>query len=119
MTEDGGAICKCGGILFHRGRALTVCSTCGVPLVLTLCKYGVDRDYYCLEHCPGPEWQEDYDWQTECARCGIERGDYWEGMYRQLLLRLGTYTNVGGTSTDTSSLNLAGFHPAFRGEKKG
>ena len=46
------------------------CPTCDRRLVLTLCKYDEPK-HYCYEHCPGHKWQSDYDWDTECAICGV------------------------------------------------
>jgi len=48
----------------------TNCATCKKRLILTLSNHSEDK-YYCVEHCPEHKWQDDYDWPTECGRCGI------------------------------------------------
>lgn len=88
MNDEAIVSCKCGeshvsprDTAYHTCQEFIpmVCEKCKVSLMLILCEYSIDRDYYCEEHCPDPpEWQSDYDWIVECARCGIERGDYWE-----------------------------------------
>jgi len=56
-------------------NSYTRCSTCGKRLILTLCHHG-ESAYYCVEHCPAHKWQSDYDWETECGRCGIPYDRY-------------------------------------------
>ena len=51
------------------------CHICNARLVLNLCHYRV-QEYYCEEHCPEHKWQSDYDWPTECARCGLSYTHY-------------------------------------------
>jgi len=58
-------------------RSFKNCSVCNKRLVLTLCHYDEDK-YYCVEHCPEHKWQSDYDWQMECAKCGIPYIKYLE-----------------------------------------
>ena len=58
------------------------CAECGKRLVMTLCKYG-EKNHYCVEHCSEHKWQSDYDWQTECAKCGIPYVTYLEGLLKK------------------------------------
>ena len=54
-----------------------VCAKCGKEINrMTLCKYDINRDYYCVEHCPKHEWQSDFDWPTECMHCGLLEKDF-------------------------------------------
>ena len=104
--------CKCGGIYSmcrHKDKAPAVCAVCDVDLVLTLSKYDVARDYYCWQHCPSPKWQSDYDWPTECAHCGIERGDYWEAVVKGWLReppQSTWFVTIAGTTAGTASTSL-------------
>lgn len=92
MTE-GYARCKCGmGKKYHTKASggdggnweckcekftPMVCAKCGKAIdKMTICKYDLARDYYCVEHCPNHEWQSDYDWPTECKHCGIHQDKY-------------------------------------------
>ena len=52
-------------------KAYTHCAKCGKRLILSLCR-NIEPVNYCVIHCPRHKWQSDYDWQTECAKCGIE-----------------------------------------------
>ena len=61
------------------GIYLKNCEVCGQRLLLTLCKYEESK-YYCSKHCPEHKWQSDYDWQTECAKCGISYIHYLQGL---------------------------------------
>ena len=60
----------------------TNCAKCGKRLILTLCKQEEER-HYCEACCPKHKWQSDYDWQTECARCGISYTDYLLSLLKQ------------------------------------
>ncbi len=101
--------CKCGAPFSqcrHKDKAPMLCAACEKVLFLTLTKYDKARDYYCEEHCPAPEWQSDHDWGPECARCGIERGDYWEDVAMKLARQLTEYTIGPLNSTATPSMNM-------------
>lgn len=75
-----------GGIKYGRNpqtyKPYTECSECGKKIILTLCKYRFEK-YYCPEHCPKHKWQSDYDWQTECGRCGITYIAYLQGLLQK------------------------------------
>jgi hypothetical protein len=58
------------------------CGVCGKRLLLTLCKHG-EKKNYCVEHCPKHKWQSDYDWQTECAKCGVSYVDYLQELLKK------------------------------------
>ena len=60
-------------------RAFRNCVVCNARLVINLCHFHEDK-YYCEEHCLDHKWQSDYDWPTECAKCGL--------LYTQYLMRL-------------------------------
>ena len=110
MSGDETIWCKCGSPFSqcrHKDKAPMLCVVCEKVLFLTLTKYDKARLYYCQEHCPSPEWQADYDWGPECARCGIERGDYWEGVATRLASQLTEYTVGPPGSTDTPLVNWA------------
>jgi hypothetical protein len=51
------------------------CTICNARLVMNLCHLYEDK-YYCEEHCPEHKWQSDYDWVTECAKCGLHYEHY-------------------------------------------
>lgn len=63
----------------YPGSAYTNCATCGKRLILALCKYNEPKRY-CIKHCPEHKWQADYDWPTECGRCGILYTNYLESV---------------------------------------
>jgi len=65
-----------------RHKPYTECSKCGKKIILTLCKYTYEK-YYCPEHCPKHKWQSDYDWQTECGRCGISYITYLQELLKK------------------------------------
>ena len=56
-------------------KAYTHCAKCEKRLILTLCRNDEPANY-CVTHCPGHKWQSDYDWETECAICGISYVHY-------------------------------------------
>jgi len=63
-------------------KAYTNCATCDQRLIMTLCKYDEPK-YYCEVHCPEHKWQSNYDWRTECARCGIPYTAYLESLLKK------------------------------------
>jgi len=63
-------------------HAFKNCSVCDERLVLNLCHYREEK-YYCVEHCLGHKWQSHYDWQTECAKCGLSYIDYLKSLLEQ------------------------------------
>ena len=60
----------------------TNCAKCGKRLILTLCRQEEER-HYCETCCPEHKWQSDYDWPTECARCGIYYTYYLQHLLEQ------------------------------------
>ena len=84
MAEEY-ARCKCGIYKTNHCGDFTdcktfkplVCAKCGKALnKMTICKFDIDRDYYCIGHCPNHEWQSDFDWPMECMHCGLREKDY-------------------------------------------
>jgi hypothetical protein len=111
MSKRGDEIiwCKCGSPFSqcrHKDKAPMLCTSCEKVLFPTQHHFDKARDYYCEEHCPSPEWQEDWDSGPVCARCGIERGDYWERVALKLALQLTEYTIGPPNSTATTSMNM-------------
>jgi len=60
----------------------TNCAKCGKRLILTLCKQEEEK-HYCIDCCLEHKWQSDYDWPTECARCGINYTNYLQRLLKQ------------------------------------
>ena len=65
--------------LGEKSNAYTNCAICNRRLILTLCRHE-ELKYFCAEHCPVHKWQTDFDWQWECARCGLSYINYLEDL---------------------------------------
>lgn len=98
-------MCTCGGVFSlcrHRDKAPMRCGACEKDLILMLCGYDKERNYFCEKHCVLPEWQSSHDSFVVCAHCGIERGNYWEGVARGFARQLPNNTTQLGWRNYTS-----------------